>query len=146
MSDSKRFFQIVFISFCVFFLSWLFVYKTDINKLAIQSEDTLPAVFLPVAIIKEKTLYLNSYYNMMIERYPHPDDKDQVRGLTPFYLKKIDNNYASAFTIITPLISLPVYFLPLKLGISITWENLITLSKISSSLIMALAEAFFIYF
>jgi len=142
MSDSKRFFQIVFISFCVFFLSWLFVYKTDINKLAIQSEDTLPAVFLPVAIIKEKTLYLNSYYNMMIERYPHPDDKDQVRGLTPFYLKKIDNNYASAFTIITPLISLPVYFLPLKLGISITWENLITLSKISSSLIMALAGGF----
>jgi hypothetical protein len=142
MSDSKRFFQIVFISFCVFFLSWLFVYKTDINKLAIQSEDTLPAVFLPVAIIKEKTLYLNSYYNMMIERYPHPDDKDQVRGLTPFYLKKIDNNYASAFTIITPLISLPVYFLPLKLGIPVTWENLIILSKISSSLIMALAGGF----
>ena len=142
MSDSKRFFQIIFISFCVFFLSWLFVYKTDINKLAIQSEDTLPAVFLPVAIIKEKTLYLNSYYSMMIERYPHPDDKDQTRGLTPFYLKKINQNYASAFTIITPLISLPVYFLPLKLGMTVTWENLIILSKISSSLIMALAGGF----
>jgi hypothetical protein len=142
MSDSKRFFQIIFISFCVFFFSWLFVYKTNINKLAIQSEDTLPAVFLPVAIINEKTLYLSSYYDMMIERYPHPDDKDQARGLTPFYLKKIGENYASAFTIITPLISLPVYFLPLKLGMPVTWENLIILSKISSSLIMALAGGF----
>ena len=142
MSDSKRFFQIIFISFCVFFFSWIFVYQTNINKLAIQSEDTLPAVFLPVAIIKEKTLYLNSYYSMMIERYPHPDDKDQTRGLTPFYLKKINQNYASAFTIITPLISLPVYFLPLKLGMTVTWENLIILSKISSSLIMALAGGF----
>ena len=141
--DSKKFFQIVFISFFIYFGSWLFVYKTNINKLAIQSEDTLPAVFLPAAIINEKTLYLNSYYDMMIERYPHPDDKQQIRGLTPFYLKNIDGHYASAFTLISGFLAVPVYFLPLKLGLDMNWENLIVLSKISSSLIMALSGGFF---
>jgi hypothetical protein len=141
--DSKKFFQIVFISFFIYFGSWLLVYKTNINKLAIQSEDTVPAMFLPVSIIKEKTLYLDSYYKMMVGRYPHPDDKQQIRGLTPFYLKKIGNHYASAFTLITALLAVPVYYVPLKLGLAVNWENLIILSKISSALIMALSGGFF---
>jgi len=140
--DTKRFFQIVLTSFSVFFFSWFIIYKTNINKLAIQSEDTVPTMLLPVAIIKEKTLYLDSYYKMLIQKYPHPDDKSQIRGLTPFYLKKIGNNYASAFPIITALASLPIYFLPLKFGMAVNWENLIILSKISSALIMALSGGF----
>lgn len=141
--DSKRFFQIVFLSFLIYFGSWFLVYKTNINKLAIQSEDTVPTMFLPVSIIKEKTLYLDSYYNMMIGRYPHPDDKQQIRGLTPFYLKKIGNHYASAFTLITAFLAVPVYYVPLKLGLAVNWENLIILSKISSALIMAFSGGFF---
>jgi len=141
--DTKRFFQIVLLSFFTYFGSWLLVYKTNINKLAIQSEDTVPAIFLPVSIIKEKTLYLDSYYKMLIGKFPHPDDKQQIRGLTPFYLKKIDGHYASAFTLISGLLAVPVYFLPLKFGIAVNWENLIVLSKISSALIMALSGGFF---
>ncbi|MBW6442131.1 glycosyltransferase family 39 protein, partial [Patescibacteria group bacterium] len=139
----KKFSQIVLLSFSIYFLSWFVLYRAGVNTLPIQSEDTLPTIFLPVAIIKEKTLYLDTYYDMMIERYPHPDDKDQTLGLTPFYLKKIGDNYASAFTIITALVSLPVYFLPLEFGMLINWENLIILSKISSALIMGLSGGFF---
>lgn len=134
--------NIFFYSFLVFFFSWVFVNKLGINKLAIQSEDTIPTMFLPVAIIKEKTMNLDSYYWMMLGKYPHPDDKSFIRGLTPFYLKKIGNHYVSAFPIITALISLPIYFLPLKLGMPITWDNLIILSKISSSLIVSLSGVF----
>ncbi|NMB91485.1 hypothetical protein GYA37_01395 [candidate division WWE3 bacterium] len=134
--------NIFFYSFLVFFFSWVFVNRLGINKLAIQSEDTIPTMFLPVAIIKEKTMNLDSYYWMMLGKYPHPDDKSFIRGLTPFYLKKIGNHYVSAFPIITALISLPIYFLPLKLGMPITWDNLIILSKISSSLIVSLSGVF----
>jgi len=134
--------NIFFYSFLVFFFSWVFVNRLGINKLAIQSEDTIPTMFLPVAIIKEKTMNLDSYYWMMLGKYPHPDDKSFIRGLTPFYLKKIGNHYVSAFPIITALISLPIYFLPLKLGMPITWDNLIILSKISSSLIVLLSGVF----
>ena len=141
--NSKKFFQIVFTSFFIYLGSWFLIYIININKLAIQSEDTVPAMFLPVSIIKEKTLYVDSYYDMMIERYPHPDDKKQLRGLTPFYLKKVNGHYASAFTLVTPLLAVPIYFLPLKLGLTVTWENLIILSRISSALIMALSGGFF---
>ena len=141
--DSKKFFQIVFISFFIYLGSWFLVYKANINKLAIQSEDTVPAIFLPVSIIKEKTLYLDTYYNMLIAKFSHPDDKSQIRGLTPFYLKKINVHYASAFTLISGLLAVPVYFLPLKFGLVVNWENLIILSKISSALIMALSGGFF---
>lgn len=140
--DLKKFLQISLTGLLVFFFSWFIVYKTNINKLAIQSEDTVPTMLLPVAIIKEKTLYLNSYYDMMVDRYPHPDDKNQIRGLTPFYLKKIGNNYASAFPIITSLLAVPAYFLPVKLGMPVTWENIILLSKISSALTIALSGGF----
>ena len=141
--NSKKFFQIVFISFFIYLGSWFLVYKTNINKLAIQSEDTVPAIFLPVCIIKEKTLYLDTYYNMLIAKFPHPDDKSKIRGLTPFYLKNIDGHYASAFTLISGLLAVPVYFFPLKLGLVVNWENLIILSKISSAFIMALSGGFF---
>lgn len=134
--------KIFLISFFVLFFSWILVYKAGINKLSVQSEDTIPAIFLPAAIIKEKTLYLDSYYNTMIQRYPQPDDKNQLRGLTPYYLKKVNNHYLSAFPIITPLVSLPVFYLPIKLGMPVTWENMIFLSKISSMLIISVSGMF----
>ncbi len=153
----RSFLLIVFISFWIFFVSWFIPHKTGLNGLNIQSEDTLPAMFIPVAIIKEKTIFLDSYYNMLLEKYPHPDDKKQEMGLTPYYLRKVlikscltpqqqncveQAHYVSAFPIITPLIALPIYFLPVFLGLAITWENITILAVISSSIIMALAGGF----
>jgi hypothetical protein len=164
----KNFLTIFLMSFVIFFFSWLTVYKTGINTLAIQSEDTLPAIFMPVTILKEGTLYVDTYYEMLRSRYPQPDDPQNIKGLTPFYLRKIvvssntetrltengmmqiyypqrENqfHYVSAFPIISGLLALPVYVVPLVLNMQINWPNLIILSHISASLIMALAVAFF---
>jgi hypothetical protein len=140
----NNFFKIVVIAFAVFFLSWAAVYTAGVNRLAIQSEDTLPAMFLPVTIIKEGTLYVDSYYNMLLERYPHRDDLDYELGLLPFYLRQVETgNYISAFPIISGLLALPVYFLPVVLGMEITWDNLILLSHISAALIVAFSGGFF---
>lgn len=127
--------------------------------MAIQSEDTLPAMFLPVTILKESTFYVDSYHKMLVERYPHPDDKSYVKGLTPFYLRKIvkeddtkscldgdctiKTHYISAFPVVAGLLSLPVYVVPVLLGLPITWDNLITLSHLSASLIVAISGGFF---
>ncbi|MFH1295408.1 MAG: hypothetical protein ABIH84_02415, partial [bacterium] len=118
------------------------VYKTGINSLAIQSEDTLPAIFLPVTIIKEGTFYADSYYPMIIQRYPHPDDKKYEKGLVPFYFRQVNGHAISAFPVMAGLLSLPVYLPPVLLGISITWENLTILAHLSASLIMALSGGF----
>ncbi|HOA18446.1 MAG TPA: glycosyltransferase family 39 protein [bacterium] len=130
-------------SFFIFLLSWLLFYSVNINKLAVQSEDTLPAMFLPLSIVKSHTLYLDEYYDMLIQRYPHPDDKDYIKGLTPFYLKKIGDHYASAFPIITPIISIPLYIIPALSSMEINWQNIIFLSHLSSSIIMSLAGSMF---
>jgi len=155
----RTFVKIVVFSWAVFFGGWLVVYKTGVNSLAIQSEDTLPAMFLPVTIIKEGTFYVDSYYDMLVKRYPHPDDKSYTKGLTPFYLRKIvkedptkscigegcalETHYISAFPVVAGLLSLPVYAIPVVAGLPITWDNLILLSHLSASLILALSGGFF---
>lgn len=155
----KAFLKIVTISILIYFSSWFFVYKTGINDLSIQSEDTLPAMFIPVAIIKEGTIYLDSYYDMLLEKYPHPDDKDYELGLVPFYLREVvskgfncapfgecvpfeHTHYVSAFPIITALLALPIYFFPVILGIPINFETVTILAHISAGFIVALSGGF----
>jgi len=131
--------KIFIVSFFLYFFSWVLIYNLKINTLAIQSEDSLPAMFLPVAIIKDHTFYLDRYYGMMTQRYPHPDDKNYLLGLTPFYLKKVGNHYLSAFPVMTAFLATLVYFGPVTFGMPITWENLIFLSHVASALIVALS-------
>jgi hypothetical protein len=142
--------KLFIVFFLIFFFSWFFVYKTNLNSLPIQSEDTIPAIFLPLTILKEKTLYLDTYYSMMLDKYPHPDDKSYAKGLTPFYLRKVETfektHYVSAFPILTSVLALPVYVLPVLLGMSFTWVNLIYLSHIASALILSFTGILFYIF
>ncbi|MEZ6255820.1 MAG: hypothetical protein R3B92_03575 [Patescibacteria group bacterium] len=145
----KQTIYIVVVAFVVFFGSWYFAYILGFNDLPIQSEDTLPAMFLPYAILQDKTLYLDKHYNVLITKYPHPDDKKYTRGLTPFYLTKVEAtdlaegssvfHYLSAFTLITPLLTLPVYFLPVLFSVPPTWENLILISHAAAALLVAIS-------
>jgi len=139
----RSFFKIVFFATLIFFSSWLIPYKTGINNLAIQSEDTLPAMFIPFSILKEGHIFLDSYYDMLISRYPHPDDKKQEEGFVPYYLRQTESgHFVSAFPIITPLLALPIYFLPVIFGIAVTWENVEILASLSSAFITALSGGF----
>ena len=142
-----NFFIIILASFFIYSLSWFVAFKTGINQLAIQSEDTLPAVFLPVTLIEEGTFYVDSYHEMLLDRYPHPDDKDFAKNLTPFYLRKISTtdgqHYISAFPMVAGLMAYPIYFVPVVLGMPITWANLALLSHLSAALVMALSGGFF---
>lgn len=134
--------KVSFAFFLTALFSFVLFYYSGVNTLPIQSEDTVPTMFLPVTIIKEGSLYADSYYQMMVDRYPQPDDKEQRFGYTPFYLKKIvagdQTHYITAFTIVPGLLTVPIYALPVLLGMDITWENLILLSHISASAIVAL--------
>lgn len=148
------FFKIVLLASLVYFFSWFTVYKLGINKLSIQSEDTIPAMFIPVTLIKDQTLYADKYYQMIRSQYPNPDDKTFAKDLTPFYFRKVmqeekvENqvvrvtHYVSAFPIITGLLAIPVYFVPVILGMPITFENLTVLAHVTSALITALSGGF----
>ena len=129
--------QIFITSFLIFFFSWIIVAKLDINNLSIQSEDTVPTIFLPVTIIKERTLYLDSYYDMMVQRYPQPDDKDYKLGNTPFYLRKIDGHYLSAFPVVTSMLAMPIYAVAFLFVKVVTWDFLIVVSHSTAALIVS---------
>ena len=124
-------------AFLIYFFSWVLVYSLGINKLAIQSEDTLPTMLLPVSIIKDHTFYVDNYYQMLLHKYPNPDDTDFTRGFVPFYVKQVGIHYISSFPLVAGLLSVPVYFLPVTLGVPITWENLTVLAHLSAALIAA---------
>lgn len=127
----------------VYFFSWAAVNLLGVNNLAIQSEDTVPALFIPFAIFKDKTLYLDNYYQFMRNAYPNPDDKSFVNNLVPFYLRKVDNHYLSAFPIITPLIVLPIFYIAVLLNIAISWQNLAVLAHLGGACIVGLSAALF---
>jgi len=135
--------KIVLGCFSIYFFSWFILYKVGINTLPIQSEDTVSTIFTTIAIIKDKTLYLDNYHQMLLVKYPHPDDKSYVKGLVPFYLKRVNNHYLSAFPIITSILSIPVFFLPLYFNFPLSWESLAILSHFSAALIMSLSVWFF---
>ncbi len=163
----KKLYASLFIfSFSAFFFSWFFLNNLKINSLPIQSEDVIPAMYLPYAIIQEKTLYLDTYYSQMIKSYPHPDDKQFNKGLVPFYLKKItktpniasgldksfvryyvdtETHYASAFPIIAGILALPFYFIPVILGVAPTLHNLALLMHVSSAALMSFAGVLFFH-
>ncbi|MBN1162315.1 hypothetical protein JXA34_01050 [Patescibacteria group bacterium] len=153
----KMFWKITLFSFLVYLLSWIFVYLTGINTHALQSEDTIPAAFLPISIIKRGTVYLDEFYPMLINKYPHPDDRSYDKGLVPFYLRKVEDpgecisqvsaervctseiHYVSAFPLITPILAIPIYLFPVLFKMSVTWELVYFLSHISAAWIMAFA-------
>ncbi|OGC47173.1 hypothetical protein A2886_00820 [candidate division WWE3 bacterium RIFCSPHIGHO2_01_FULL_42_13] len=139
---TQTFWKIVILSTLVFFFSWLGVYKLGVNQLPIQSEDTLPAMFLPVTIIQEGTIYLDTYYDLFLQHYPHPDDRTYEKGFLPFYLRQAGDHYVSAFPIITSLLALPFYFIPLKLGVPISLETVTYLGHFSAAAIMAFSGGF----
>ncbi len=141
-------FNISFFAFILYFLLSFVLYKVGVNKLYIQSEDTLPAMFFPVTVLKDKTVYLDNYYQMMIHAYPQPDDKTFAKGLTPFYVKKVLQNdgsirYISAFPLISGLLAFPVYAIPILAGMQITWFNLAVLSHLTSAIVVASSGYFF---
>lgn len=143
MKDFRVFLGITFGSFSIFILSWVFAYVLGVNTLTIQSEDTLPSLFTPFAIVNEHTLYLDTYYEMMRAKYPHPDDPTFEKGLVPFYMKKIQDgavtHYVSAFPIISGILAIPVYILPILLKATFTWETLALLGHITGALIVSLS-------
>lgn len=137
----KDLLKVFLFSFLLFFLSWLFLYKLNVNSLPLQSEDAIPSIFTGIAIVKEGTLNLDSYYQMMVSKYPQPDDSN----LTPFYLRKVNNHYLSAFPIMNTILSLPVFLLYVPFITTISWDDVYLVSHLSGSFILSISCAAFFY-
>ncbi|PIS23273.1 hypothetical protein COT49_01090 [candidate division WWE3 bacterium CG08_land_8_20_14_0_20_40_13] len=100
--------------FCYFFL-WLGLYKTGRNQILIQSEDAIPATYLPFSVIKGNGFYLDEYYNFFNKHWPNHENSPGKL----FYLLEIpERGLASAFTVVAPVLALPFYLPISTLGIN----------------------------
>lgn len=133
----RRLVLVFLISFLVYTLSWVVVYSLGINKTLIQSEDTYPALYLPVSIIEKGTFYLDDYCRFLACGGPE--------NRKPFYLVRVGEHYLSFFPIGASILALPVYFFPLKFGLPVNSFNIAVLGKISAALMVA-GSAVFVYF
>ncbi len=112
-------------------ITCLLVY--NINLREISSLDTLSSRYLPVSIIRE--------FDLDLDEFPHlyggvknPGDNADQQHNEPYYLKKINNHYYSNYPVIIPLMAVPVYYLPLKLGMPVNDLTIDILSKLTASL------------
>jgi len=110
------------------------VYVTQINTTLIQSEDMVPSLYLPLAIIQDNSFYLDNYYQEMYENYPQPDGAE-----VPFYLRKIDGHFVTAFPIITPILALPFFLIFLTPFVTTSLVSIAIVAKISAMVFVALA-------
>lgn len=140
-SSAKSYCILGLIFFGIFFGSWFLLYKFGLNSLPMQSEDVVASVFTGIAIVEEGTLNLNNYYEMMISKYPEPDDRTR----TPYYLIKVGDNYLTAFPIIGPLVTLPIFYIYSFFVEVYTWEDIYLLSHLTGSLVMALSGLLMFY-
>jgi len=132
----RRTISIFLISFLVYTFSWVVVYSLGINKTLIQSEDTYPALYLPVSIVEKGTFYLEDYCQFLACGGPE--------NRKPFYLVELDGHYLSFFPVGASILALPVYFLPLKLGLVVNSFNIAVLGRISAALMVS-GSVVFVY-
>jgi len=136
-----KYLKLFFLFFFIYFFSWVILYKYGINSLPIQSEDVVPSIFTSISIVNNHTIYLDKYYGMMVGRYPQPDDP----SLTPFYLRKVNENYVSAFPIMNSLVSLPIFLLYLPFVKTLSWTDVFYLSHLSGAFILACSVTLLFY-
>jgi hypothetical protein len=106
----------------------LVVYNANLRE--ISSQDTIPARILPVAVIMERTVTLDMFF-----RDQRPD------APLPYWAQRANGHYVSAYPILTPLLALPIYAVPIALLGGDSWALVNMLAKLSSSLIAALSVA-----
>lgn len=127
--------------FLFYFFSWQVLYKLGVNSLPLQSEDSIPSIFTGITLVKEGTLYLDTYYSMMVSKYPHPDNLI----LTPYYLRKVGEHYLSAFPFMNTLLALPVFLLYVPFIKEVSWSDIYILSHLSGAFTMALCSSGIFY-
>ncbi len=131
----KKILLLFTLCFAIYTLSWVAVYFLGINKTLIQSEDTYPGLYLPVSLLENGTFYLDEYC-----RYLGCGPGTSK----PFYLVEVGGHYLSFFPVGASILAIPVYFIPLKLGMVPTLTNVAVLGKITAALLVS-GSVVFVY-
>ena len=137
-------FRLILLSFVVY----------NANLRSITSFDTNPTRYLPISLIKNFSLdldeftFLHRYPDWWIEKY-HEEEKSSFETRVPTYLQFARGHYMSIYPIMPAILSVPVYVIPVVLGLTNGPVSVLSynqteivgtmLSKISSSAAVAIS-------
>lgn len=110
------------------FIFLLIVY--NINFRIIATNDSIGASFLPLSLIQELNFDLDEFSFLY---------KDNV----PYYLTRSKGHIYHNYSVITPILAVPIYLLPTLCGIVDSYGKILFLAKISASVMASLSAIFF---
>ncbi len=104
------------------------------------SGDTIPASYLPISILEHGSLYLDQFPSLYSDRtirdFPHGQAE------LPYYIEFRQGHYVSAFSPWPALLAVPVYAVPLLLGLPPSRKSVLLWAKLAASLITAFSVLF----
>jgi hypothetical protein len=104
------------------------------NGRTIATGDSLPARYLPLAIIRSGTFHLDAFPSLFDERAPGA----RIGGL-PYYVVRANGHYVSWYPVGAALAALPIYLPAVVLGIGPESPGIAQLEKLSAAIIVALS-------
>ncbi|MDD5111338.1 MAG: hypothetical protein PHG85_02205 [Candidatus Altiarchaeota archaeon] len=116
--------------FMIFFVL-LFIYLANPN--AISFNDVAATRLLPISIIRERNLDLNEF-GFLYENQP----------VLPYFLGNVSGRIVSYYPVFTAVLAVPVYILPVALGLDPQSTDVFILSRLSAAL-MTILSALFLY-
>ena len=102
----------------------------NINFRIIATGDSIGASVLPLSLIRELNFNLDEFSFLY---------KDNV----PYYLTRSKGHIYHNYSVITPLLATPIYFLPTLWGITDSPDKIFHLAKVSASVLASLSAIFF---
>lgn len=98
------------------------------NLREISAQDTLPNRLLPVAVIEYGTVTLDPFLG------------DPTPGARrPYWAVEAGGHYHSVYPLLPGLLAVPVYLVPVLMGVKLSWPLVDLLAKLSATLIAALS-------
>lgn len=116
-----------------FLIFWIIFFVYTSNQTVVSSNDVTPTRLLPISIIRERNFDLDEFTFLY-------GSKDKL----PYFLKNADGRILSQYPVFTSILAVPVYLMPVILGLDPQSNNVLLLSKLTATIIIAIS-ALFIY-
>lgn len=104
------------------------------NGKTLGSGDTLPARYLPLALLQDGSFHLDAFPILYDERAR----EGRIDGL-PYYLVRAKGHYVSWYPVGAPLLAVPIYLPAVASGIRTDDPGLAVLEKLSAAVIVAVS-------
>jgi len=114
------------------FLIAFLIYNINLRELTLLTGDTIGARYTPISIIKEFDLYLDEFPHLYLSQA----NKNYQ------YIQASRGHYISAYPVMIPILAVPVYFIPVVMGIPSYGIFVDMMSKIAASIFVALSVSF----